>query len=203
MKHSLIKSGKLAIAITALFMFQSFSAISQSNFKLDLHKPGTETVKLTVESIPAEKPVVVTVKDVHGNTLFTQKSKEAQYSKLINFANLENGRYYIDLEQTTGLSRKVLVKDKTGLFVDNEALYFQNQVKFTDNPKKLLVRYNSNLNESVTVMILDARGNVLHEVKQTKADRYASLLDLSNLMHGTYSVRIVSDAYSSTKQIQL
>ncbi len=201
MKQSRIKSGKLAIAVTALLMLQGFVSFSQTNIKLAQYKPGT--AKLQINTPASAEAVTVSVKDESGVTLYSERYKADQYTKLITFSKLNNGKYFIDLEQSKGVTRKVLVKDSNGLSIQEADLYFRNVIKFEDDDKKLLVRFNSNLNESVTLRIADSAGNIVHEVNNITSEAFVSKFNLSALNHGNYKVSIISDAYSSYRNIQL
>src|SRR5690606_15518385 len=112
-----------------------------------------------------------------------------QYVKMISFTTLKRGTYYVDLKQANGLYRKVIVKDENGLTVKDDNFFFHNIIRFKDGDKKLLVKFNSNLNETITFRILDIDGNVVHEEAGINSGNYTSLLNLSRL-HGTYNISV-------------
>lgn len=203
MKHLRIRPGKLVVGATVLFMLQSIAAFSQTKFHLNLYKPGTEVAKLKIESINTAAPVSITVRNAEGITLFTDKCKGDQYTKLINFAKISTGTYFIDLEQANGVTRKVLVKDETGLSIQAEDYYFHNSVKLKEEDKRLLVRFNSNIDQPVTIRIMDNNGHIIHEESGITSDVYASRFDLSNLIHGNYRVSLISGVYSNTTSFRL
>jgi hypothetical protein len=203
MKHLRIRPGKLVVGATVLFMLQSLVAFSQTKFYLNLYKPGTEVAKLKIESIHTAAPVNITVKNDKGITLYTDKCKSNHYAKLINFANLSAGTYFIDLEQANGVTRKVLVKDDSGLSVKERDYYFHNSIKLKEEDKRLLVRFNSNIDQPVTIRIMDNSGHIIHEETGITSDVYASKFDLSNLIHGNYRVSLISGIYSNTTNFRL
>lgn len=203
MNSSKAKTPKLAVIVTALLMLQSIAAISQTNVQLDLYKPGTEVAKLKFESTNANEPVLISVKDADGNILFSERSKADQYKKLISFTKLSKGTYFIDMEQSKGIVRKVVVKNENGLAIEKENFYFRNLITLKEDDRKLLVKFNSNLNQPVTIRIMDNDGHILHEMSDIKANNHTSLYNLSMLLHGTYNISLVSGDYVSSRTIQL
>jgi hypothetical protein len=203
MNYSKAKTVKLVVIITALLMLPSIVALSQTRIKLELHKPGTEIARLNVESVDTNNPVTIIVRDAQGAILFIERSKQDQYKKLISFTKLAEGKYFVDLEQSTGIVRKVVVKDQSGLSIKDESLYFQNYIKLADEDRKLLVRFNTNLDQPVTIRIMDSEGHILHEASNIKTDSHASLYNLSMLLHGTYNISLVSGDFVSSRTIQL
>jgi hypothetical protein len=194
---------KIVSAFTLLFLLQGVGAHAQSILQLDLHKPGTQIALLKVEGLSAAEPVTIRIKNVEGVTVFKDRSSEKQYGKQIDFEKLRRGIYLVDLEQASGVSRKVVVKDEKGLSIQDGGFYFHNSIKLLEADKKLLVRFNSNLDQEVTIRIADARGNIVHEESNIKTDAYANRFNLSGLQHGTYKVSLISGGYSSTKAIRI
>lgn len=203
MNRSKMRRGKLAIVVTALFMLQGFVALSQSHIQLDVNKAEKETARLQIKAISPQAVVRVTLKDANGVVLFADKSRGAEYQKLISFSKLDNGLYYIDLEQSRGVTRKVVRKEATGISIEDADFYFLNAIRFTDEDKKLFIRFNSNIPQAVTIRIMDQSGNVLHEENGIDGDHYMSKFNLSNLQHGNYQISLISDVYSSTKNIRI
>ncbi|AHM62837.1 hypothetical protein D770_22960 [Flammeovirgaceae bacterium 311] len=203
MNYSKAKTPKLAFIVTALLMLQSIVALSQTNIQLDLYKPGTEIAKLKFSSADTKEPVLISVKNADGITLFSEKSKAEQYKKLISFTKLSEGTYFIDMEDSKGVVRKVLVKGENGLTIEKENYYFRNLITLKENDKKLLVKFNSNLNQPVTIRIMDNEGRILHEMSDITANSHTSLYNLSMLLHGTYNISLVSGDYVSSRTIQL
>lgn len=198
-----MRRGKLAIVVTALLMLQGFAALSQSHIELDVHNVEKETARLQIKSASKGAQVRVTLKDANGMVLYTDQSKEAQYQKLISFSKLDNGLYYIDLEQSRGVTRKVVRKAASGISIEDTDLYFLNAIRFTDADKKLFIRFNSNFAKAVTIRIMDQSGNILHEENGIDGDHYMSKFNLSKLQHGNYRISLISDVYSSTKNIRI
>ncbi|WP_224998704.1 hypothetical protein [Cesiribacter sp. SM1] len=203
MKLLKAKTLKLAVIATAMLMLPSIAALSQTSVKLELYKPGTEIARLNVSSLQADKAATVTVRDEDGAILFTDRTKEDQYIKLISFNKLNEGRYFVDLEQSTGIIRKVVVKDESGLSIKDESLYFQNFIKLADEDRKLFVRFNTNIDQPVTIRIMDSEGHILHEAANINTDNHTRLYNLSMLLHGTYNISLVSGDFVSSRTIHL
>lgn len=184
-------------------MLQSFAVLAQSVTQLNLFKTGTDVTKLVVASQNAEEALTIEVKNANEYTLFSDKCKTDQYVKFINFSKMSNGIYFIDLTQNKGVSRKMLIKDESGISIQEGNYYFKNFITFKDEDKKLLVKFNSNIKQSVTIQIMDSKGNVVYEEKGIDTENYASRFNLSKLRHGNYKVNLISGAYSSTSNIRL
>ncbi len=184
-------------------MLQGIAVFAQTRIQLDLHKPGTETARLKIESSAAAEAVLITVKNAEGITLFTDKAKTDQYVKLIDFKKLSQGMYFVDMQQAKGITRKVLVKNEQGLSIQEGNYYFNNLISFKEEDKKLFVRFNNNIKQPVTIRIMDSRGNVVHEENGITAETYASKFNLAGLSHGHYKVSLTSGAYSSYRNISL
>lgn len=203
MNRSKMRRGKLAIVVTALLMLQGFVALSQTNIQLAVLKAETKTARLNIQSSDTKQAVKIILRNAAGDALFTEEAKGTQYQKLINFSKLNDGLYYIDLEQSRGVTRKVVHKVATGISIENADFYFLNAIKFTDEDKRLFVRFNSNLDQHVTIRITDQAGNTIHEESVTDADHYMSKFNLSKLQHGNYRISLYSDVYSSSKSIRI
>lgn len=203
MKNLKNKSLKLAVAITALLIAQSFVGFSQSNISLNVANPDRQIAKLKIESILQEEPLRVTIKNSQGIILFKGNSEGSNYLRWLDFSKLNQGTYTVDVAHAKGVSRKVLVKGPAGLSVEEGTYYFNNSVEYKQEDKKLLVTFNNNINEAVTVRITDDRGNILVEQAGIRSANYATLFNLSKLTSGTYSMSLTSGDFTNTKSLQL
>ena len=192
------------LAITAVLMLQSVMAFSQSNIKIGLYKPGTEIAELKVDNLKKEDQLSVAVKDAQGNTLFTDHTANAvKYVKRLDFAKISNGVYSVDIIQPKGLIRKVVVKDESGISFKEETYVFHNYIKYQDDDKKLLVKFNNGLNESVSIRIIDKEGHILHEETGIRTANYAAVFNLSQLAKGSYKMSVTSGDFTNNRLIQL
>lgn len=195
---------KFAIVITALIMLQSMAVVAQPHINLAHYKPGTTIASLAIDILPEEEPVAVTIRSAKGLILYRDQTKKAHYTKLIDFGQIGNGQYYVDVAYPEGVIRKVVVMEEENLQVKNDSYYIHNSLnRLQDNNKKMLVRLNKNLNEAVTVRIFDSEGNILHEKTGIKDSHYTALFDMSNLTSGVYKLQMISDNFSSSRSFTL
>lgn len=195
---------KFAIVITTLIMLQSMAALAQPHINLTHYKPGTTIASISIDILPEEEPVAVTVRDAKGLILYKDQTKTAHYTRLIDFGQIGNGQYYVDVTYPEGVIRKVVVMEQKNLQVKNESYYLHNSLnRLQDNDKKMMVRLNKNLNETVTVRITDSEGHVLHEKSGIKANNYTALFDLSKLTSGVYNMQLISNNFSSSRAFTL
>lgn len=195
---------KFTIAATALLIFQSIMVMAQPSISLKPYKPGSSIAQLHIDQLTQESPASVTVRDEKGIILFSDQSKAAEYNKLIDFSKIGNGLFYVDISYPGMAIRKVVSKDQDKLNVKEDSYFIHNSFsKLEGNDKKMLVRLNKNLNETVTVRITDSEGHVLHEKAGIKNNQYSTLLDLSKLNSGVYNMQLISENFSSTRSFQV
>lgn len=203
MKNLTNKSLKLAVAITALLMLESLVVFSQSNISLKVFEQNKHIAKLKIDSISQEKPLAVTIKNSVGDILFKEKSDGSKYLQYLDFSKLKEDTYTVDIAHEKGISRKVLVKGATGMSVNEGTSFFYNSVEYKETDRKLLVTFNNDLKEAVTVRITDNFGNILVEQNGIRSEKYATLFNLSKLSKGTYNMSLTSGEFTNTKTLQL
>ena len=203
MKNLKNLSRKVAVAAIALFMVPSFSALAQSNIHLGLYKDNTSIAEIEIENLSQEQPVSIALRNAAGTVLFSDNSSASHYVKMLDFAKLNDGQYALDISRPKGVVRKMIVKKGESIVINNETLVFHNYIKFQDEDKKLLVKFNNTLDESVTLRIMDNEGNILHEETGIKANTYATLFNLSKLSKGAYNMSLVSGGFTNNRTIQL
>lgn len=193
---------RLLVIATFLFVLQSVAGVAQSNINVSLYKPDTEIATIRIDDLKVDEPLSLSLKNEYGTTLFYDETKGASYLKMINFANVRDGKYLLDISQERGMVRRVIVKDAQGLSIKDESYVFHNFIKFNED-KKLLVKFNNGLNEPVTIRITDHEGRILHEEINIKAEDYATLFNLSRLHSGSYNMSVTSGNFSKNRKIQL
>lgn len=195
---------KFAIVITALIMLQSMAVLAQPRISLAHYKPGTAIASLGIDILPEEQPVTVTVRDAKGIILYRDQTETTHYTRLIDFGRIGNGQYYVDVAYPEGVIRKVVVMEQENLQVKNDSYYIHNSLnRLQDNDKKMLVRLNKNLNETITVRITDSEGHILHEKSGIRTNNYSALFDLSKLSSGVYNMQLFSNNFSSSRSFTL
>lgn len=203
MKNLTKRALGLAVAITALFMLESTVVFSQSNISLSVFPSNRHIAKLKIDDISQEENLSVRVKNSKGDILFNETSNGSEYLQWLDFSKLKNDTYTVDIAHAKGISRKVLVHGAAGLSVEDGTFFFHNSVEYKEEDKKLLVKFNNSLNESVTVRITDSEGNILLEQSGIKSESYAALFNLSKLTTGTYNMSLTSGNFTKTKSLQL
>lgn len=201
MKKSLKRNGIFAVVATALLMLQSVIVLAQPVIEVDLFKTGTEIAEIKIDQLE-EETIKVTLKNDQGYILFNDKASSL-YVKMLDFAQISNGVYFLDFNREKGMIRKVIVKDEKGLSFEDESYVFHNYIKFKEDDKKLFVKFNNGLKEPVTIRITDEEGHVLHEVTDIHDQDYAALFNLSKLGRGAYQMSLISENFSKERKIQL
>lgn len=203
MKMINTKSGIFLAATAALLFVNSLNVFAQSsNVHLNLYKTGTAIAEIKIDQLKSEEPASISIKNTDGVTLFSDKSKADRYVKMIDFSSISDGIYVVDIAQTKGRVRKVLKKENQTLTIEDQAYVFNNYVKFPEE-RKLLVKFNNQIDEPVTLRISDSNGNILHEEANIKTENYTALFNLSKLTKGSYNMSLTSGTYSNTQKIQL
>lgn len=195
---------KFAIAVTVLLMFQSLAILAQPHINLKLYKPESAIAFLDIDSLTEEEPVFVTIRDARGEVLYKDKSKGADYTKMMDFTEIKYGRYYIDIEHPAMATRSVITKDHNGLSIEKDSYYLHNKItRLRGDDKKLLVKLNNKLNEPVTVRITDSEGHILHEKAGIKDSNFTALFNLSKLTSGEYNMQLISNNFSNSRSFQV
>lgn len=202
MKTKSIRAKLLGLVIVVLLL-QSTAGMAQSNIQLSLYKPNAKIAEVKVEGLEKDTETKVTLTNEYGTVLFSDKSNGDRYVKMLDFANVKNGVYFLDITKDKGMIRKHIIKDNNGLSFEEEAYVFHNLVKFEEEDKKLFVKFNNQLKEPVTLRLTDRNGKVLHEIADIKDVSYAALFNLSQLHSGLYNMTVTSGSFSNFKQIQL
>ncbi len=194
---------KLLGLVAVLLVLQGTASMAQSNINLSLYKPNTKIAEIKVEGMGKGTEAKVTLTNEYGTVLFSDKLTSELYVKMLDFANIRNGVYYLDIAKDKGVIRKFIVKDNNGLSFDEKDYVFHNLLKYEEVDKKLFVKFNNELKEPVTLRITDRNGNVLHEIADIRDESYAALFNLSQLHSGMYNMTVTSGTFSNFKQIQL
>lgn len=191
--------------VAVVLVLQSAAGMAQSDINLSLYKPNTNTniAEVKVEGLEIDTETKVTLTNKYGAVLFSDKSSGNSYVKILDFSNISNGVYYLDIAKDKGMVRKYIVKDNNGLSFEEKAYVFHNLVRYKEEDKKLFVKFNNELKEPVTLRITDRKGNVLHEITDIRDESYAALFNLSQLHSGLYNMTVTSGEFSNLKQIQL
>lgn len=191
--------------VAVVLVLQSAAGMAQSDINLSLYKPNTNTniAEVKVEGLEIDTETKVTLTNKYGAVLFSDKSSGNSYVKILDFSNISNGVYYLDIAKDKGVIRKFIVKDNNGLSFDEKDYVFHNLLKYEEVDKKLFVKFNNELKEPVTLRITDRNGNVLHEIADIRDESYAALFNLSQLHSGMYNMTVTSGTFSNFKQIQL
>lgn len=203
MKKINTKIGLFLAATAAFVIVNSTAVFSQSkNVQISLYKSGTTIAEIKVDGLKTETPALITIKKENGTTLFSEESKAEKYVKMIDFGSVSDGVYVVDIVQPKGVVRKIVQKEDKTLSIMNESYVFNNYVRFAEEGK-LLVKFNNQIKEPVTLRIIDEKGNILHEESDIKAESYTALFNLSRLHKGSYNMSLTSSAFSNTQKIQL
>lgn len=193
----------IGLAVAALIFLNSVSAFSQTkNVHLNLSKRGATIAEIKIEDIKAEDQALVTIKNKNGFTLFSEKSEAGHYLQLVDFGPISDGIYVVDITQSESVVRKTVRKENNAISIQDEAYVFNNYIRFPEE-RKLLVKFNNQIKEPVTLRILDEKGNILHEEADIKTENYTGLFNLSRLNSGSYNMSLTSGAFTKTQKIQL
>ena len=203
MKNLITKFGVLTVALVALLLVGNFSVSAQArNVDVSLYKNSATIAQIKVNGLSELNPAQITIKNAGGVTLFSDESSSDKYVKMIEFASIKDGVYVVDVAQSKGIVRKVVKKENEALTIQDEAFVFSNYMTFAEEGK-LLVKFNNQINEPVTLRIIDEKGNILHEESDITSESYTGLFNLSKLNRGSYNMSLSSRAFTNTKKIQL
>ena len=203
MKKLNTKLGVVSAAIAVMLMFGNLSVSAQGrNVEVSLYKNATTIAQIKVNGLTESEPAQITIKNLEGTTLFTDKTSSERYVKMIEFGSIKDGIYVVDVAQSKGIVRKVVKKENEALTIQDEAYVFSNYMTFAEEGK-LLIKFNNQIKEPVTLRILDEKGNVLHEESDITTESYTGLFNLSKLNRGSYNMSLSSKAFSNTQKIQL
>lgn len=203
MKNLSTKFGVFTVALAALLLVGNLSASAQAkNVDVSLYKNATTIAQIKVNGLSETNPAQITIKNADGITFFSDKSSSDKYVKMIEFGSIKDGVYVVDIIQTRGIVRKVVKKENEALTIQDEAFVFSNYMAFAEE-RKLLVKFNNQIKEPVTLRIIDEKGNVLHEESDITSESYTGLFNLSKLNSGSYNMSLTSKAFTNTQKIQL
>src|SRR5690606_35541975 len=203
MKNLRTKIGVFTVALAALVLIGNSTVSAQAkNVDVSLYKNTTTIAQIKVNGLSETNPAQITIKNADGITFFSDKSSSDKYVKLIEFGSIKDGVYVVDIIQTRGIVRKVVKKENEALTIQDEAFVFSNYMAFAEE-RKLLVKFNNQIKEPVTLRIIDEKGNVLHEESDITTESYTGLFNLSKLNSGSYNMSLSSKAFTNTQKIQL
>lgn len=203
MKNLRTKIGVFTVALAALVLIGNSTVSAQAkNVDVSLYKNTTTIAQIKVNGLSETNPAQITIKNADGITFFSDKSSSDKYVKMIEFGSIKDGVYVVDIIQTRGIVRKVVKKENEALTIQDEAFVFSNYMAFAEE-RKLLVKFNNQIKEPVTLRIIDEKGNVLHEESDITTESYTGLFNLSKLNSGSYNMSLSSKAFTNTQKIQL
>lgn len=138
--------------------------------------------------------------------LYSESFKtQRPYHKLFDFSKAEMGTYFIDVIHDGEVNREVLEVSKDNLIVKHsvaEAQSFKKRIMKNDEGEYTVLFMNK-LEEPVTLRILDAKGETLHEDKNIEDPYFLKKYDLTQLDKGTYAFSLSTKSHNYRYDIDL
>lgn len=176
-----IKGLFFVAAMVATLQMSAFNLESS----VEVSKVNDALVNLTVTDVHQKVTIVIT--DEEGELMYSETSREGNYSKNYNFENLEEGNYTItfkgDLE-TRHTSFSIL--DNQVIIGDSKVVYSPSIIK--NNNVVSINKLMNTPSDSFKIKVYHQDGTVMYKTTLTGELSVGQMIDISNLEAGTYSV---------------
>ena len=161
---------------------------------------------LNVLNFDPDERMNVKVQNSSGLVLFSESFKTKKpYHKLFDFSKAEMGTYFIDVVYDGEVNREVLEVGEEELIVKNaiaEAKSFHKRI-LKNNDGEYTVLFMNKLEEPVTLRILDAQGETLHEDKNIDDPYFFKKYNLTQLDEGMYAFSLSTRSHNYRYDIDL
>lgn len=146
-------------------------------------------------------PSVSYIRDMSGQILYKNKSKEDKLRMVFDFGDLKPGTYELVVKDEYKEQIQPIHLDKEGITINEEELKKVFFPRLEQQDKKVLIKLISNETNDLSVSIKSENGDLLLE---EKIDGKAGLIGKKyQLEPGTYQVTMISNDFAETKYLSI
>jgi len=133
--------------------------------------------------------VVISVKDINGEVLYSENYNGTSFSKKYNLAILPNGNYFFEIEGHTKIKLMNFEVSSNNVSFDNkiETIYYKPTVR-RDEDFVYVSKINFKENEALSIALYDEKFNVIYSEDINELMSLGKVLNISKLEEGNYKL---------------
>lgn len=194
---NLVKKGLLI----AILSFAMVAKASDNDNGIKVTVINTKLIDLKLQNFDGD--LVISVKDITGQVLYSENYKGSKFSKKYDIKTLPTGDYFFEIEGQTKIKLMPFTVSSNEVKFNNEieAVYFKPIVR-----RKNDLVYISKIalkNETLNVVLFDDNENVLYNEKISGSTTIGKTLNVKELETGSYKLVLSSDNRVFTEQIKI
>ena len=191
----------MAIVAVTLVTWVSAPVMAQDAAEVSLLPYKGNRAVLKISNPGQEDTFSLTIKNATGEVLFQEKITAATFEKVFDFSVAGNGEYVFDLNHAGDLIRNVVKVSEEGIAMEGlgeeQASHYAFSKDITKTDNGMLVKFQNQLEEPMTLKIFDAEeGTLLYQETDIQSTDFVKSYDFSQLKKGMYSMSITGDSYS-------
>ena len=193
---NIIKKGLLGAALIG-------SIIANASEKIKVKVTGTSKM-LAIELVNVEQGETVSIKDLNGETLFSENLQEAkEYTKIFSLSTLPEGFYFIESEESSKIVVTPLIINENGVALVENATetYLAPEISIEANVLKVMVRNYPKV--PVTISIYNESGSLLTIAEDNTNTLVFGSYTITDLKTEKLTVSVSEGDHSFIKEIKL
>lgn len=207
-----MKTTKVFLKSLILAIIFSFSVVAM---KADISDPefGIANISIVADkesnalmlriSNPDNQPFNVRLYNETKQNLYQEKVKnQTSYSKKLKL-KLEDGRYFLAIEDENGIRIQPFTVASNSIEVDYQNLDKMSKPVFKQVNDMLQIRMSANQPSTLQITFLDESDRTFFDEEVLFAQQFNRLYNLKNLTAGKYTVRIDTGNFVSYKKIEV
>lgn len=183
---------KTITTLSFLLVAMLVSTVSQAtgNFKVNLSAKSEGKAILSVTN-DSEQIYEINISDSEGNTIYSYETKDskANFNQSLDFSNLENGLYKMNVKMEGAQYEKLLAVNESGVSVGKSIKKTEPHFQFKNNLIK--ISHLNHGNEEMSVYLYQ-NGSLVWEQKLENKFAVSKGFDISKLNGGNYNLVLSS-----------
>jgi len=188
------------LTMAALFTLQTVAlAADDADAVISVRqiKSGEKQALIRVANLTDQSPAILKIKNMDGVTLHREVITDQAYMKKYDFSGLPSGKYEVEVKTKNGVSKEVFQITEG----QQNALYFKPAIQI--EPDMVKVAFINKIATPLSLKLYSDNGRVLYEEKVDSQQTYSKGLNVSKLQPGHYSISLVGDNYTYSRDINL
>ena len=187
----------LVFALTNInHVFATEPEAEKASIQITTIQDAEKQVTIRVINPAGNQHAILKIKDEEGRQLHAENIRHrALFIRAYDFSKLPNEKYIVEVRTKAGTTSQTF--DVNG--DSAQAMYFKPVVKSEAGMIKVV--FKNPLPSPVFVNLHDQDGQVMYRAKVSSQEVFSAGLDVSNIASQPYSLRLRSNHYSYTKNI--
>lgn len=192
---NLIKKSLLVVAVLTAMVMNG----ANINDNVEVNVIDSKLIDLKLKN--SDGDLTISVRDVYGETLYTEKFEGSYFSKKYDLNTLPIGDYYFEIEGRTKINLMPFKITSEGIEFNNkvESVYYKPTVR-QEGDLVFISKVALN-NENFTIYLYDDHLNMLYKEELSGDINLGKTLNLMKLNNGNYSIVMKSGGKSFEQKI--